>query len=95
MWATYQKTSIPPPFLSVLVDCLSFPVSSLKPLSSGYETVNTHDFAPLGAVFCHFEFSQWSAPVSLSTLIYNPAQGAHPYVLWGHQFTFPANGGPG
>ena len=42
---------IPSPFLSVHIALLSFLVSSLKPLSSGCETVlNTLAFAPFASV---------------------------------------------
>ena len=42
----------------------------------------------------HFEASQWYAPGPLSTPIYTPPQGPHPYALWGQQVTSPVNGGP-
>ena len=62
-----ETFSIPAPFLSVHVACLSFLVSSLKSLSSDCENaLNTLALAPLGAVFCHFEDSHWSAPYSLN-----------------------------
>ena len=46
-----------PPLLSVHIALLRFPVSSLKPLSSGCENaLNTCAFPPR-AVFCHFVFA--------------------------------------
>ena len=51
-----ETFSIPPPFLSVQVACLSFLISSLKPPSSGCENArNALALAPLAVVFCHFE----------------------------------------
>ena len=58
-----ENFPIPPLFLSVHVALLRSPGSCLKPLSSGCENaLNTRAFPPREAVFCHFEFSQWSAP---------------------------------
>ena len=76
---------------------LSFPVSRLKPLSSSCEiALNKLSLAAIGAVFCHFEGSQWSAQEPLSTLIYTPPHGGHTLILYDVSKSFrPASGCPG